>query len=203
MSGMTERKAEKPMNMFRQKMLFWGIAGIIMIALVAGGLEWHRQPGFCGLCHTPMSNYVQSYNGRDDTLMITAHANGKKTVRCLDCHKQTLKEEMTEAIHWITGNYEFPMKKREFGTRAFCLSSGCHDEGEILKAAREKRMAKAINTVGDSVEYNQHDSRHGKLACNRCHSMHGQSALQCNQCHKLQAPKGWKSPAPNGVAAAM
>jgi hypothetical protein len=203
MSGMTEQKAEKPMNTFRRIVLVGGIGVLAAIVLTAAGLAWHRQPGFCSLCHTPMTSYVQGYNGGDDTLMITSHAKGKKAVRCLDCHKQTLKEEITEAVYWFTGNYEYPLKKREFGTRAFCLTSGCHDEGEILKATKEKKMSRAINTIGDTVEYNQHDSRHGKQACFRCHSVHDKSALLCNQCHKLQEPKGWISPAPNGVAAAL
>jgi hypothetical protein len=203
MSGMTELKIEKPKAIFRRSGFAIGIGILVVISLTAGGMAWHRQPGFCGLCHTPMTSYVQGYNNGDDALMVTPHAKGKKAVRCLDCHKQTFKEEVTEAVYWVTGNYEYPLKKREFGTREFCLASGCHDEEEILKATKEKKMSKAINTIGDSVEYNQHDSRHGKQSCYRCHSVHGKSALLCNQCHKLQAPKGWKSPAPNGVVAAL
>jgi hypothetical protein len=203
MSGMTERKNEKPMKTFRRIGLFWSIGVLAAIALTTAGLAWHRQPGFCGLCHTPMTNYVQGYKSGDDTLMITPHVKGKKTVRCLDCHKQTVKEEITEAVHWLTSDYEYPLKKREFGTRAFCLTSGCHDEEDILKATKDKKMAKAINAIGDAVEYNQHDSRHGKQACFQCHSVHGKSVLLCNQCHKLKEPKGWTSPAPNGVVAAL
>jgi hypothetical protein len=203
MSSMTEMKIEKPRSMFRRSGFMICIVVLIVIVLTAGGLAWHRQPGFCGLCHTPMTNYVQDYNGGDDVIMITPHAKAKKPVRCLDCHKQTFKDEVTEAVHWVTGNYEYPLKKREFGTREFCLVSGCHDEGEILKATKEKRMSRAINTIGDSIEYNQHDPRHGKQSCYRCHSVHGKSVLLCNQCHKLQAPKGWRSPAPNGVVAAL
>jgi hypothetical protein len=201
MSGMTEQKTEKPTKAFRRIGLFWGIGVPAAIVLTAVGFAWHRQPGFCSLCHTPMTSYVQGYNGGDDRLMITPHAKGKKAVRCLDCHKQSLKDNMAVAVHWLTGNYEYPLERREFGTRAFCLTSGCHDEEKILKVTKEKKMSKAINTIGDSVEYNQHDSRHGKQACFRCHSVHGKSVLQCNQCHKLQEPKGWTSPAPNGVTA--
>jgi hypothetical protein len=203
MSGMTEQKIEKQRNALRRMGLLFALGGLALIVLTAAGLAWHRQPGFCGLCHTPMTSYVQGYNGGDSTLMITPHAKGKKAVRCLDCHKQTLKEEITEAVYWLAGNYQYPLKKHEFGTRAFCLTSGCHDEGEILKATKEKKMSRAINTIGDAAEYNQHDSRHGKQACYRCHSVHGKSVLLCNQCHKLQEPKGWKSPAPNGVVATM
>jgi hypothetical protein len=200
---MTEQNIEKPTNTFRRIGLLGSIGGLAAIVLTVAGLAWHRQPSFCGLCHTPMTNYIQGYKSGDSTLMITAHAKAKKAVRCLDCHNQTLKEEITEAIYWLTGNYEYPLKKREFGTRAFCLTSGCHDETAILKATKEKRMSRAINITGGSVEYNQHDSRHGKQACYRCHSVHGKSILLCNQCHKLQEPKGWTSPAPNGIVAAL
>jgi hypothetical protein len=200
---MTEQNSEKPAKAFRRIGLFGGISVLIAIALTAAGLAWHQQPDFCGICHTPMTSYVQGYNGGDDMLMITPHAKGKKAVRCLDCHKQTLKQEITEAVYWFTGNYDYPLTKREFGTREFCLTSGCHDEGEILEATRENKMSRAINSIGDAVEYNQHDPRHGKQACFRCHSVHGKSVLLCNQCHKLKEPKGWTSPAPNGVVAAQ
>lgn len=201
---MTEQKTEKPRRAFRRIAFFGGIGVLAAVALTAAGLAWHQQPGFCSTCHTPMTSYVQGYHGGDETLMITSHAKGKKTVRCLDCHKQTLKEDITKAVYWLTGNYEYPLKKREFGTRAFCLASGCHDEKEIVKKAKDtNRMARAINVTGDAVEYNQHDPRHGKQACYRCHSVHGKSVLLCNQCHKLQEPKGWTSPAQTGVAATL
>ena len=141
---MTEQKTEKPTKTFRQIGLFGGMGVLAAIALTAAGLAWHRQPGFCSLCHTPMTSYVQGYNGGDEMLMITPHAKGKKTVRCLDCHKQTLKDNIAVAVHWLTGNYEYPLKKREFGTRAFCLTSSCHDEGEILRAIEEKRPGRSI-----------------------------------------------------------
>jgi hypothetical protein len=203
MSGMTEQKNERPAKTFRRIGLFGGIGVLAAIVLTAAGLAWYRQPGFCSLCHTPMTSYVRGYKGGDKLLMITPHAKAKKALRCLDCHKQTLKDNMAVAVHWLTGNYDYPLKKREFGTRAFCLASGCHDEGDILKATNEKKMARAINTMGDTLEYNQHDSRHGRLACFQCHSVHGKSVLLCNQCHKLKEPEGWASPAPNGVVATL
>src|SRR5512135_1035482 len=107
MNGMIEQKTEKRMNTFRRIGLFGGIGVLAAIALTVAGLAWHRQPGFCGLCHTPMTSYVQGYNGGDSTLMITPHAKGKKAVRCLDCHNQTLKEDITKAVYWLTGNYEY------------------------------------------------------------------------------------------------
>jgi hypothetical protein len=182
--------------------LLLGICGIVLIVLVAGGSAWHRQPSFCGLCHTPMTSYVEGYHGGDEALMITPHAKGKDAVRCLDCHRQTVRETATEAWHWATGNYDYPLKKREFGTRAFCLTPGCHEEDKIMKASDGKKRIKAVNAIGDAVKYDQHDPRHGRQDCYHCHSVHGKSVLLCNQCHKLQAPKGWQSPEPNGMIAA-
>jgi hypothetical protein len=199
---MTDVKSEKPKPLFRRTGLLLGSGIIVLIALTAGGVVWHQYPSFCGNCHTPMTSYIDGYKGGDETLMITSHAKAKNTVRCVDCHKQTIREMATEGIHWLTGNYDFPLRKRKFGTRTFCLASGCHDENKIMKASQGEKIAKAVNPIGDAVRYNQHDPRHGKQDCNRCHSVHGRSVLMCNQCHKLQAPKGWQSPAANGLIAA-
>jgi hypothetical protein len=199
----------------RRMLLTLGAAGIVLVVLaglVAGGLVWHERPGFCAVCHTPMKNYVDGYKGGDKTLMITPHATGKtvlhtgdKTltatlhatgntvVSCLDCHKPTIRMQATVGFHWVTGNYEFPLKQRVLGTRSFCLSSGCHVEADIIKATKD---------YGGAASFNQHDPRHGKQECYRCHSMHGKSVLMCNQCHKLKLPDGWVSPATTGVVSA-
>jgi hypothetical protein len=199
-------------NSRHKALLIVGAAGavtVVMAGLVTGGLVWHQKPGFCGICHTPMNSFVEGYRSGDKTLMVTSHATGKsilhngdqtltttshttgnKTLVCLDCHKPTIKEQVTEASHWITGNYYFPLKQRTFGTRSFCLSEGCHIEADIIKATKD---------YGGAVLYNQHEPPHGRQECYSCHSVHGQSVLMCNQCHKLKLPDGWTSPAPNGV----
>ncbi len=173
------------------------ISAIIIIALsglVTGGVYWHDQPGFCTNCHTPMNEYVDNYYGGDTTLMITRHVmTDSVSLRCLDCHSQKLNEQLTEGAHWLTGNYTFPLEKRDFGTRSFCLTVGCHVEADIITA-----------TTGNhnmSFAFSQHDPRHGKQECSSCHSMHGQSVYTCNQCHHFDLPKGWISPAPNGMIA--
>ena len=96
-------------------------------------------------------------------------------------------------VHWVTGDYVFPLKQREFGTSGFCLASGCHDEGKIIEATKD---------FGGAERYNPHDSRHGRLECYRCHVMHGKSVQMCNQCHNLKLPQGWIAPAVNGVVIA-
>jgi hypothetical protein len=167
-----------------------GIVIVLIVGMVTGGVVWHQKPSFCATCHTPMKSYVDGYKSGNKSLMITMHATGKTALVCLDCHKPTIKEQLTEASRWITGNYDFPLNHQAFGTRRFCLSPGCHVEADIIKATKD---------YGGAVSYNQHDPRHGKLECYRCHSMHGQSSFMCNQCHNLKLPDGWVSPSVNGV----
>lgn len=175
---------------------FWSIfimMAVIIVALsglVTGGVIWHEQPGFCTMCHTPMKDYVDNYFAGDTTLMITQHASGDSIYKCLDCHESNLGEQLREGSHWLTGNYTFPLEKREFGTRSFCLTTGCHVEEEIIEATQ--------NEYKSLFSYNQHDPRHGKQDCYNCHSMHGESVFSCNQCHNYELPEGWISPQPNG-----
>lgn len=174
------------------------IAAVIVVALsgFVGGKHWHDQPGFCANCHSPMNEYVENYYGGDTTLMITRHAMADTvSLKCLDCHSQKLNEQLTEGAHWLTGNYTFPLKKRELGTRSFCMTAGCHVEEEIIKAT--------TNTQEMSFAFSQHEPRHGKQECYTCHSMHGQSVYSCNQCHHFKLPEGWISPQPNGVIASI
>lgn len=162
--------------------------------MLTGGIIWHQQPRFCASCHTPMNNYVQNYYGGDTTRLITRHAMGdSNNYKCVDCHVSTLSEQAREGVHWVTGNYTYPLGNRVIGTRSFCMSTGCHVESEIIEATRNNK-----NTL---FAYNQHDPRHGKQECYTCHSMHGKSVFSCNQCHKLALPEGWISPQPNGVIA--
>lgn len=162
--------------------------------LVTGGVIWHEQPGFCTSCHTPMGNYVDNYFAGDSTLLITKHAScDSLPMRCLDCHESVLTEQLREGVHWVSGNYTYPLEKRNFGTRSFCLTEGCHIEAKIIEATKDHE-----NSL---FAYNQHDPRHGKLECNTCHSMHGESVFSCNQCHKFEMPAGWIAPQPNGEIA--
>nr|WP_321353914.1 NapC/NirT family cytochrome c [uncultured Draconibacterium sp.] len=177
-------------------LLLAAVIVVVLSGLVTGGVHWHNQPGFCTNCHTPMNEYVENYYGGDTTLMITSHAMADTvSLRCLDCHSQKLNEQLTEGAHWLTGNYTFPLEKREIGTRSFCMTAGCHIEEDIIKATTD--------THGLSFAFSQHDPRHGKQECYTCHSMHGQSVYSCNQCHHFELPEGWISPQPNGVIASL
>ena len=176
-------------------MLLVSFAVIIAISgMATGGIIWHQQSRFCASCHTPMNTYVQNYNGGDTTLLITKHAkNDSLNLKCVDCHESKIKEQVREGMHWATGDYTYPLEKRNIGTRSFCMTTGCHVESKIIEATKNHK-----NTL---FAYNQHDSRHGKQECYHCHSMHGRSVFACNQCHKFDLPRGWISPQPNGVIA--
>nr|WP_321450836.1 cytochrome c3 family protein [uncultured Carboxylicivirga sp.] len=191
------RKIHSKMN-HRRWMFFMVTLGVVIVmsGLVTGGVIWHEQPGFCTSCHTPMSNYVDNYFAGDTSLLITQHAKcDTLQIKCLDCHESVWSEQAREGVHWVTGNYTFPLEKRAFGTRSFCLTVGCHVEAEIIDATQHHE-----NSL---FAYNQHDPRHGKLQCYSCHSMHGQSVLSCNQCHEFDLPDGWIAPQPNGVIAGI
>lgn len=191
----TKNKSTKPPRKM-WVMLVVAIAVIIVLSgMVTGGMVWHSQPGFCASCHTPMTNYVDDYYGGDTTIMITRHATGDTILRCLDCHEQTLDQQLSEGASWLTGNYTFPLEQRQIGTRSFCMAEGCHVEAEIIKATTDKHNM--------SVAFSQHDPRHGKQECYTCHSMHGQSVYSCNQCHHFELPEGWISPQPNGLIASI
>ncbi|MEZ5072490.1 MAG: cytochrome c3 family protein [Bacteroidales bacterium] len=188
---------EKNQKPGRRMWMTLGLSAGILIAvsaLVTGGVIWHQKPGFCGSCHTPMEAYVADYFAGDSTRMITQHATGDTVFRCVDCHDQRLRQQLSEGVHWISGNYTFPLEDRNLGTRSFCLSSGCHDEAEIIAATSKH------NT---SFAFSQHDPRHGKQECSSCHSMHGESVYSCNQCHRFDLPEGWIAPQPNGTIAGL
>jgi len=193
---MNEKTMNETNRSQRRTWIAFGTAGgvlFVLAVIMAGGSAWHKNPRFCGVCHIPMQSYVDGYESGDKTLMITQHATGEKAMNCLDCHNPGIKEQAAEAVRWVTGDYVFPLKQREFGARGFCLASGCHDEGKIIAATKD---------YGGAGRYNPDDPRHGKLECMRCHVMHGKSIQICNQCHNLKLPPGWITPAVNGVIAA-
>lgn len=52
-SNAKAKKSKKPL-----------IAGIVVAVVIVAGIgfwTWHNTPGFCGVCHTPMSTYVDTF----------------------------------------------------------------------------------------------------------------------------------------------
>lgn len=184
------------------------IVGILVVA-GAGLFIWHEQPSFCGaICHTPMNEYVETYNAQPgkpgvDKLGFTVEdANSMLVVShkvtsgstCLDCHVPTMQEQISEAVHWVSGNYYDPLSERTLadlgGARGitgeqFCMNDACHTQTrDDLKAA-----------TADMGSINPHLPQHGDMDCGYCHKAHRASVMQCAGCHEgAQIPPGWVTP---------
>ena len=168
------------------------IVAVALIALGGGFYVWHNQPTFCNaICHTPMDTYVTSYYNTDGTSLAATHMNAGKT--CLSCHPAELGEQVTEGIHWITGDYVYDSENNQLASRASqfatqenCLSSGCHD-----------MSLDELQEATSGMAWNPHNfTEHGVTACGSCHNMHGQSTIVCSECHYQAAenvPDGWAS----------
>ncbi|MGV8082103.1 MAG: cytochrome c3 family protein [Coriobacteriia bacterium] len=174
----------KPKKSHKKLWIVLGIIAVVIVALVIGYFSVHSNPKFCNaICHSPMDKYVNDYYGGDSKLLITAHADNE--VICLDCHEPTLSQQVSEGIHWITGNFTDPLTPRKFATREFCLRDGCHTNDDIVKAT---------DNYGDEEGVNPHNSHQGQIDCYNCHSVHGTSEMYCNSCHSWEIPEGWENP---------
>ena len=207
-----------------------GVIAVVVVAAGAGFFVWHEQPSFCGaICHSPMDQYVETYlDGSTDAYGnevaeadrngMMAYAHGQlDAADCLSCHKPSLSQQMTEGMHWVTGNYEI-LGTNAVGTVTmedrsceqlvegagmgdnngdgnvngddFCLRSGCHvaaDGTELL--TRDQLIA----ATADLAEVrNPHLPQHGEVACSDCHKAHSQSVNYCSTCHSdAPIPDGW------------
>ncbi len=190
-SPQTAEQAEKtPQPRKRRKGIVVGsIIAVVLIVAGAGFWVWHEQPSFCNaICHTPMDSYVDSYyadEGAEGSVVTHAKAN----VKCLDCHEAKIDEQVTEGIHWVSGDYVFDgnanvLESRSFATEEFCLNKNCHN----------MTLDELAETTSD-MPWNVHNfSEHGVTDCGTCHSMHGQSTIACSECHKEATediPDGW------------
>ena len=194
-SEVAEVPVEKPKKSKKKKLLIALVVVLVLIgAGTAGFLVWHEQPTFCNaICHTPMDPYVESYENNVSireaqadsgvTLGVTAHKASSDQLNCLDCHVPTIEEQVTEAIHWITGDYEVPLPLIKYDGETFCLRAECH---EGITNRDELGEATA------DTERNPHDNHLGKIDCSQCHRVHEQSIMLCTQCHgDAEVPEGW------------
>ena len=103
------------------------IAGIVVAVVVLAGIgfwTWHNTPGFCGVCHTPMSTYVATYEaqpnaqatdkwGNDVTnsnaMLVVTHKEAG--VECLSCHVPSITQQIGEVTETITGDYYYPLSE--------------------------------------------------------------------------------------------
>lgn len=197
-SAAPKRAAKKPA-------IIAAVVAVVLACAGAGLWVWHEQPSFCGtVCHTPMAEYVDTFNqvsgqaGTDKygnevqdagSMMAVVHREAGED--CLSCHVPTIGEQVAEGMHWVTGDYVYPMNERSQAdlTEArgvdedeFCLNGECHDvttREELFEATADR-------------ELNPHETQHGEMACTDCHKAHRTSVLICAQCHdEAEVPEGW------------
>ena len=221
----TETGTKKAKMPKKKKFIIVGVVAVVLVAAGAGFMVWHEQPTFCNaICHTPMDAYVDTYvDGSTDAYgnelasdqeknSMMAYMHGKyKLANCLDCHVPTIGEQVTEGMHWITGNYEVLgqnkvgdtilaerstddlVKARNLDSgNEFCSNSKCHSgSGDHGTMTRDELVAL---TAGLSDTRNPHLAQHGEVACSECHNAHSQSVNACSQCHSdAPIPDGWLS----------
>lgn len=194
------------------------IAGIVVAVVVLAGIgfwTWHNTPGFCGVCHTPMSTYVATYEaqpnaqatdkwGNDVTnsnaMLVVTHKEAG--VECLSCHVPSITQQIGEVTETITGDYYYPLSEASITAlqensgqdssdeAAFCLKSGCHVDASGTEISTREDLMKA---TADKT-FNPHSNHHGEANCSDCHKSHRASVMQCTQCHNDAAasmPESW------------
>jgi len=195
---------------------------IVVVVIFGGGFAaysvFHSNPAFCNfLCHTPMDPYVISYDDNISTvaaqadsgatLLVTQHKD--QGLDCLSCHVPTFSEQVTMAMHWVSGNYTVPLNALTLvvqnpgdGQQSgvdFCLRPGCHDGVTSLD---DLKALYAGKNVVRGYDYNWHNNHVSPLTgatdCSDCHKSHEQSVMICTQCHLADfqntpglLPDGW------------
>ncbi|MEN6565204.1 MAG: cytochrome c3 family protein [Veillonellales bacterium] len=152
-------------NLSRKKILI--ILLVLLLIAIASAMAAQKmsdKPEFCANCHN-MQSYYDSW--KNSTYLANAHA--KAGVNCHDCHTPSFDQQAEEGFKQITGDYEDPMKKREF-PKEMCLK--CHNMTDVI-----------AKTNFEADHSNPHDSHQGEQECNKCHSMHRESKVMCSQCH--------------------
>jgi nitrate/TMAO reductase-like tetraheme cytochrome c subunit len=170
-----------PKKKGKRALIVVGIVAAVLVLAGIGGVVWHESPSFCNaLCHNPMDPYVEGFYSGDSMLLVTAHAEAGD--ECLDCHKASVGEQLTELGAYISGDFKTPLPMTKNGTRELCLS--CHDAQDI--------KASTANYGGSSR--NPHDSHYkDSLECYTCHRVHRESVMYCAECHPdISGPAGWE-----------
>jgi len=161
---------EKRKKSFRQRFTPKNVFVLVLIVIVLSAVSFmtvekaSANPAFCNLCH----NMKPMYNSYNDSNLL-AHAHKQAGVSCHDCHESSIPVQMEEGVKYITGDFETPMKTREF-SKEMCLK--CHNYNEV----------KAKTNFEES---NPHDSHNGDLECFKCHKMHESSNVFCAKCHNF------------------
>lgn len=206
-----------PKKKFKWSMKMSVGLGVIVAVLVVAGAGfwvWHEQPSFCNaICHSPMDAYLPTYESElnepgidkwgnevenTDAMLAPVHRVENETT-CLGCHVPVLGEQISEAVNWVTGNYEVVTTQtgmqvipecsladlteaRGIEPDQFCLNDSCHN------MTRED-LAEATEDLGIR---NPHAGPHGSYSCSDCHKAHRASVNRCSECHNdVPIPEGW------------
>ena len=206
-SNAKAKKSKKPL-----------IAGIVVAVVIVAGIgfwTWHNTPGFCGVCHTPMSTYVDTFeaqpgtpavdkwgNNVSDASSMLAVTHKQAGVECLSCHVPSLGQQIGEVAETITGDYYYPLAETSItelmensgqnssDEAAFCLKSGCHTDA----AGADITTRSQLMDVTADRSFNPHSNHHGEATCSDCHKSHRASVMACTECHNDAAasmPQGW------------
>lgn len=166
-----------------KKRITWAILGVAAVVITVPGVflwDYHKEPAFCGtFCHI-MKPYVASWEASD--FLAKAHAD--EEVICLDCHEPTIKQQVEEAMLFVSGKYQDPLVMRQFPDD-FCLK--CHEHG-----SRDQIIERTQDYTVGGQEINPHNPHEGvdetlvsEIECWNCHKMHQKSATinYCYECH--------------------
>ncbi|MGI6105343.1 MAG: cytochrome c3 family protein [Raoultibacter sp.] len=209
----TESLAEGAPKKKRKKLpIILGVIVAVVIVAGAGFFVWHEEPSFCNaICHSPMDPYNETFDQAIDTAGVDKWGNEVTTttammsvvhkeedVDCLACHVPTIGEQLSEGMHWVSGDFTDPLEEstmadlteaRGIDDDEFCLNDSCHHVTDDGKAITSREDLKAIY---DDIERNPHKDQHGEIACGECHKAHRASVNYCSQCHSdALLPDGW------------
>jgi len=168
-NGQTKEVRKKAF--FRPRVLLGVLAALVVVAAAAGAVLFQasKKPSFCATCHI-IEPYYNSWKEGD--LLAARHAEAG--VDCLECHHKSIVAKIGEGINYLTGNYENPLKERDF-SKEECLR--CHEHGSYEQL---------VELTAD-LDPNPHDPPHyQEMECSFCHKMHRKSEIYCAQCHSFE-----------------
>lgn len=123
------------------------------------------RPAYCGWCHV-MEPYYRSWTSLD----YLARRHAAASVKCQDCHPQTIGKLLHEIVTTARGTYREPLPSLRIAKQQ-CF--GCHGDYPSLARATAR------------LKINPHASHLGEEECYQCHKMHRQSPGMkfCYTCH--------------------
>ena len=208
--GTPDGNTPKPKRNRKKLGIVVGVLAAIVIVAGAGVWVWHEQPSFCNaFCHSPMDPALTTYEGTSGQvgydkwgnevadagdMLVVAHKE-QAGATCMTCHQPVMAQQVNEGMHWVPGNYLYPLDERSLTelngydqhetAEEFCLNENCHNM---------TRSDLALTTA--SMERNPHvtEVNHQILECSDCHKAHRQSVMACSRCHSdADIPEGWLS----------